>query len=373
MTHALLLLRGRLFYTLLLASTSEALCLYAMIKKPLLQLPSPLERCPPEIQSRIFVLLCADGGRMGCVLRSLSKRVAAQSKPFRFWSVSISGTKQLEAFERTILKVGASLRRVQHLMISDKSGYVAGKPRTFNHDINDYLAQREDLYSGRMRLTIAERAQRTSILSDAHTFEQVFARVHGHIVAHLKTMSLMLFHTTYDRLFKDLSSRTFPRLTCFAFYSKTIFGGQHEHAKMMRMPALESLVLGAPLIASNMERWLRIFLTTCDELETIELRGAFDEHDMKTTVQLLLDTRSPGDHSLDIWALSGKLRSPHFPRKVDRLFIRSYNRHLVASEALRALDDERISVIAADFPDYLQLSLEWRDSLEQVALRFALE
>jgi hypothetical protein len=95
-----------------------------------------MERCPPEILSRIFVLACMDGGRIGGVLRLVSKRIAAQAKPYRFCSVQINGIEQTYAFERAVLKFDAPQRRVEHLMISDKNGTqlgIGGKviPHTF--------------------------------------------------------------------------------------------------------------------------------------------------------------------------------------------------------------------------------------------------
>jgi hypothetical protein len=51
---------------------------------------SPLEWCIPDIQAIIFTLACSDGGKTGAALALVSKTIAAQSRPYRFYSVRMS-------------------------------------------------------------------------------------------------------------------------------------------------------------------------------------------------------------------------------------------------------------------------------------------
>jgi hypothetical protein len=107
---------------------------------------STMERCPPDILARILVLACADAGRTGGVLRLVSKRIAMESAPYRFWSVSIAGHNQLRQFEYAISQTEPALRCVRHLMISDRVGVISepnGRtfPRDFEYDEGDRLMQ----------------------------------------------------------------------------------------------------------------------------------------------------------------------------------------------------------------------------------------
>ncbi|KAI0657885.1 hypothetical protein C8Q70DRAFT_246810 [Cubamyces menziesii] len=96
--------------------------------KPVCIYPSPatLESLPYELLEQIFRNACTDGGRTGCALSLVSKRIRALSRSSRFHSVSLlSGTCSqlscfLDTFERARKEAAASgeaTPRVRHLCI----------------------------------------------------------------------------------------------------------------------------------------------------------------------------------------------------------------------------------------------------------------
>jgi hypothetical protein len=344
---------------------------------------SHFERCPPEILSRIFVLVCTDGGRMGGVLRLVSRRIRTQVKPYRFWSVHVASTKQLQAFERAILKVGASLRRVQHLMISDRMAmdsqgstlrfgytdvpqtllalFIPGTPDTERAPLLDY--------------NMAEEESRAE-------FEQTLARTHGHVAMHLKSFTLVLFGGHYTRLFEGLRSRTFPRLTHFALYHKPC---RVSLLKPFRMPSLLSFTFGGPHWAPHQAfDWARLLLSSCDALEVIEIRGLTEDQDTRKMVLLLGKPalgQSPtapsqwiNHHHVFYSTTIGSLS-----RFIDSLSLRYFN---VGRQGGPAVHDPNIREFLIQegvdvhtdsiFPTYRQLREEWTSMLEEKALDYAL-
>jgi hypothetical protein len=80
-----------------------------------------MDRCPPEIWSDIFKLLCVDGGAAGCSLALVSRRFRELADPERLHSVRVNGFAQLQAVLKFVSARPPHLRNVRHL-------YLAGAP-----------------------------------------------------------------------------------------------------------------------------------------------------------------------------------------------------------------------------------------------------
>jgi hypothetical protein len=81
-----------------------------------------MDRCAPEILSRIFTFACTDTGATACALRLINHRVSASVEEFRFQSIAVGPESE------SIYKLAAALdnatpaqlRRMQHLYITLK-------------------------------------------------------------------------------------------------------------------------------------------------------------------------------------------------------------------------------------------------------------
>src|ERR1700733_7083441 len=79
---------------------------------------SAMERCPPEICSRIYALACVDDGSTGRSLSLVSKYINETSKYTKFQSVAIRSLNQALAFAALLERSPSVGRRVRHLFIS---------------------------------------------------------------------------------------------------------------------------------------------------------------------------------------------------------------------------------------------------------------
>ena len=80
-----------------------------------------MESCPIEIHHKIFALVCTDGGRTGCALSLVSRRIHATSFAVRVHTVALYGADHMREFLRMLESQRLSPPIVKHLFLYDDS------------------------------------------------------------------------------------------------------------------------------------------------------------------------------------------------------------------------------------------------------------
>ena len=73
-------------------------------------------KCPIEIFDEIFSMACTDGGKTGCSLSTVSKRIRKVSKVFKYQTLRVKQT-QLRPLAHVLHSLPLDARRVVHLYI----------------------------------------------------------------------------------------------------------------------------------------------------------------------------------------------------------------------------------------------------------------
>ncbi|KAI0087160.1 hypothetical protein BDY19DRAFT_1058357 [Irpex rosettiformis] len=85
-----------------------------------------MDRCPSELHHRIFSLACTDGGRIGCTLSLVSRRIHATSTPVRFYTVALCSLPRMRLF-LDLLRTKPILPIVSHLFLDDRNERPSGE------------------------------------------------------------------------------------------------------------------------------------------------------------------------------------------------------------------------------------------------------
>ncbi|TCD61073.1 hypothetical protein EIP91_009057 [Steccherinum ochraceum] len=85
--------------------------------------PATMDKLPAELLLDIFSYACNDGGYTGRALALVSKYVYAVSEHVRYQSVAVYGARHIEtlSFRLTSSHPDAGLRKIRHLLLSDRS------------------------------------------------------------------------------------------------------------------------------------------------------------------------------------------------------------------------------------------------------------
>jgi hypothetical protein len=345
-----------------------------------------MERCPPEILSRIFVLACADGGRTGGVLRTVSTRIAAESAPYRFWSVRVAGPRQLARFEYAVTQAAPELRRVRHLMISDSAGVdTEGFPRDFEYDDGDRLVQAARSPAFPRRQDLAGHASRwvANAIRDAEEFGQAFARTLALVAAHVQSLTLLLFTVYRPHVIAALGEVAFPRLLRMTLLFKHQLGAPDDRPATVHMPRLQLLALGSLGSTDQRWPWIHAFVASCPALDTLHLRGLSFDANTRHAVRHMLGRPpvplAPHDPAFVEWE-DGRPPAP-LPRAVRCLRLREFLEDVrggmypvqrLRAEQEKLRDDGVASLrVRKKFLDYAQVQDEWAWMLQEEALAFA--
>jgi hypothetical protein len=336
-----------------------------------------MERCPPEILSRIFVLACADGGRAGSALTRVSTHVAAQAAPYRFWSVRVAGARQLQLFERALRAAPPHLRCAHHLFVSDRAG---PRTRDFEYDAGDALI----LSAAHDRVAGASEWVRNA-LADAELFSASFPRVLALLADSLHTIALLIFAVHRPGVFAALAHTHFARLSHFTLVHKHLpVGPDDAPAGAVAMPVLRVLALGSLGRTAQRWPWIAAFVGACP-LDTLVLRGLSFDANTRHALRHLLGLPPvpfPPHARLNIadpeW-MDG-LPWPMLARPVRCIRLREfletgdmYALHRLTDEEFQLLEDGVQSLrVRKRFPDYAQLEDEWTWMVGEKALDFAL-
>jgi hypothetical protein len=266
---------------------------------------SPLERYPAEILKPIFTLACSDGGITGCALSLVSKNLAAQSRPYRFFSVSLLGLRCLEQFEETIGTVGVKHCCVDQLLVSDVR--VASKcvPRRLPE-----LIELSHLQSGwhERRLAPREIAVKSNAQHDSDAVAEPpsshpkfyirLKRVLKFISLQLRTLAIVST-CPLTCVLQALSEVEFPHLETLRIYDKRddLKPSISLEIKMhiqVRMPALQQFMLSVSVQNHIFTLWRTIHLvvSSCLDLgaplHTIVLEGIIIDSNLPNSLRCLL-------------------------------------------------------------------------------------
>jgi hypothetical protein len=361
---------------------------------------STMERCPSDILARIFVLVCADAGRTGGILRLVSRRIAMESAPYRFWSVGIAGFNQLKQFEYAISQTEPSLRCVRHLMISDRVGVISepnGRtfPRDFEYDEGDRLMQFSSGGAGvdQYLRDHSSSSWVTNAANDAEQFGQSFVRIIDLISSHVQSLVLLLFTVYRPHITKHLETASFPHLRDMTLMVKHQFGALEDYPTAVNMPNLRTLSLGSLGTTHQRWPWIHAFVSSCSELDTLHLRGMSWDLNTRHAIRhilgkepvpfspqrlRLLSVNAPEAEWKD-GVSSLRLLRPVRSVRLREFLERSYDPRIVYSTRQSAADQQTLledGVVSLrtrrKFPDYAQVLGEWVWMLEEEALVFAL-
>jgi hypothetical protein len=267
---------------------------------------SHLEQCIPEIQEVIFFLACSDGGKAGATLALVSKTIAAQSKPFRFNFVSITGETSLSNFERAMERVGAENGKVQHLFIADKR--VLPGPSHVPKPMTNFMGfvDNDEYHDWGSELCDSDSRENDNallILNSSETnwlkasFFDTLERVLGRICSHLKTLTVVC---TYCRAtLRAITAHDFPLLETFKVSDQPPSGLQFSaipawtRSKLdrpLRMPRLHTFTMkvrSSPLISDS---WMFIhrIISSCNRLDKIVMDGFTIDADLPNVTRHLL-------------------------------------------------------------------------------------
>lgn len=90
-----------------------------------------MERCPPELWTRISAYACVDDGTTGRSLSLVSRYISQASDPFRLQSICVCGEK-LEPFLEMLDALRPGVHRVRHLFLSDVEKETPERMRALN-------------------------------------------------------------------------------------------------------------------------------------------------------------------------------------------------------------------------------------------------
>jgi hypothetical protein len=107
----------------------------------------PLNRCPPEICSQIFMLACTDGGYTGRSLAEVSRYIRETSNPYKFQSIALSNAHQASSFASILGRTTPCFRGVTYLFVSNDEPTIdrleshgEGTKRSSNRSISSFVA-----------------------------------------------------------------------------------------------------------------------------------------------------------------------------------------------------------------------------------------
>lgn len=78
-----------------------------------------MDRFPPEICSRIYSYACTDGGSTGISLSAVSHYVRETSRPFKFYSIALLGSRQTKSFAKFVKHNPGHVHGLMHLFVSN--------------------------------------------------------------------------------------------------------------------------------------------------------------------------------------------------------------------------------------------------------------
>jgi hypothetical protein len=226
---------------------------------------------------------------MGATLKGVSKTMATISKPYRFWSVRISGARRLQEFERVMAKVGVKFRTVRHFFFSD-CVLDQGKPPRGKHytECIVHASDAPDLKSFGSEST-------WKITTNQHALgiikRDLLSRVLAYISPHLKTL---IFILTASEALDAMSRHTFGSLQSIRIYmiDSNPEGSAIPHR--MRMPELRTLWLGTSNKMSSTAptaysiSLVRLAQEYSDVLESVVLDGVAVYADTRYVLRHLL-------------------------------------------------------------------------------------
>ncbi|THH26800.1 hypothetical protein EUX98_g7381 [Antrodiella citrinella] len=93
-----------------------------------------MDRLPVELLLDIFSYACTDGGYTGCSLSSVSKRIRTTSEHVRYQSLAVYGARHIRTLSFRLTSSGpdSGLRKVHHLLLSDRSLEAAAEPAPYS-------------------------------------------------------------------------------------------------------------------------------------------------------------------------------------------------------------------------------------------------
>jgi hypothetical protein len=226
---------------------------------------------------------------MGATLKGVSRTMATLSKPYRLWSVRISGARRLQEFERVMAKVGVKFRTVRHFFFSD-CVLEQGKPPRGKHytECIVHASDAPDLKSFGSEST-------WKITTNQHALgtikRDLLSRVLAYISQYLKSL---VFIFTASEALDAMSRHTFGSLQSIKIYMIDSNLEDSAIPHRMRMPALRTLWLGTSNKMSSTAptayciSFVRLVQEYSDVLESVVLDGVAVYADTRYVLRHLL-------------------------------------------------------------------------------------
>jgi hypothetical protein len=299
-----------------------------------------MERCPPEICSRIYALACVDDGTTGRALSLVSKYINETSKHTKFQSIAVRSLTQALAFADLLEQSPPGEHRVCHLFISMDPEHSIYKAKRMS-SVSSTLKRIHSLLSG-LRRTMG-RKQRGG---RAHPFKNqslsgvALTRILTAVAPCLRTLSIAI--QSYGISAFRQGNQAIPSLPALheltiGFYSGNFNRSEDILTAFTSLPNLRRL---------NLE-WLRVAINPSLLLERV-LKLA------PSLTHLRLPTLSP----IAIYGESRVL--PPLPSMLEMILVQppplpcpdlDYQEEAVDWSALLALKDDRVIQLR---PSYLE-------------------
>jgi hypothetical protein len=311
-----------------------------------------MERCPPEICSRIYALACVDDGATGRALSLVSKYINETSKYTKFQSVAVRSLNQALAFAALLEQSPPGDHHVCHLFISMNPGRSIYKAKRMS-SISSTLRRIRSLVSSLPHTMGRKRRGRGDPFKNRSedTMSGVaLTRILTAVAPSLQTLSIAI--QSYGTSAFSQGSQAIPPLPALheltvGFYSRNFYHSEDIFTAFTSLPNLRRL---------NLE-WLRVAINPSLLLGRV-LRLA------PSLTHLRLPTVSPFERDGESHVL------PPLPSMLEMILVQppppqcpdlDYQGEAVNWSALLALRDDRVIQLR---PSYL----EWNwppDTLEK--------
>jgi hypothetical protein len=230
-----------------------------------------MDSCPIEVSQRILALaVTPDGDGDGSALSSLrlvSRAFLALTAPFRFYTVSISGSESLDHLLEELEALASKNRRVCNLFFCDR-------PRHFATEDLDYPAE------GCVELDDEEQDEwhlpAQADERDAKIMAPQLARLLELVAPTVVKLTCLVYNPYFTMVPATLARVHFPALTHLTYKPVVTLNGPRptegkECPETMDMPALRQLEVAVISGGRQELDLLRVFVDSCRCLDSVTL------------------------------------------------------------------------------------------------------